>query len=152
MLKVEDVKNFKVADEDLIKCVVDAIQKACDEYDEETNIIEECLVKINYNGINFDFISLSTSDWDDQGKYQYQNEYYQLVSFDNSEKSWVTKDNIIDKYDLCVDVPVSRSGSYFTEYYYTYEKPMIYFSEIKHVEEVIIPAHDEVTMRYLEEN
>lgn len=98
------------------------------------------------NGVNYDIVELDVTDWIDEGKYQYQDMTYQLVSFNNNEYDYSNENNIIDKFNLFFILPVTRSGSYFTDYYYQYDSPTIHRQKIIHVPEQIIPAHDEYEM------
>ena len=115
----------------------------------EHNYLEDgfCFEK---DGIAYGLIEVNESDWDDEGKYQYQDITYQLASFDKSVKKWVCEESVIDKFDLYLILPVERSGSYFTDYYYSYSAPIIKIAMIKHVPEQIIPAHDEVVFKELD--
>lgn len=75
--------------------------------------------------------------WDDQGKYQCKNESGQLIEVDDSF-------NEIIRFNFGVSRSVTRSGSYFSDYYYEYDEYLPY--EIKEVivPEVIIPEHKEL--------
>lgn len=81
---------------------------------------------------------LMESDWDDQGKYQYQEEYGLLCKVDGEGK-------VIEKYDICVVNDITRSGSYFSEYYY--ENAFRAEQIVKKViPEVVIPEHTVITI------
>lgn len=142
MITVEDLKKCKDAPEDLIAVIKVRIDELCSDYYEH-NYIEDGFA-FEYNNVSYDVVIVEKSNWDDQGKYQYQDITYQLVSFDRSAESFAYKDNIIDKFNLIINLSVTRSGSYFSEYYYSYGKPTIKFAKIKHIPEQIIPAHDKV--------
>lgn len=62
----------------------------------------------------------------------------------NSKYSYPCNNNIIDKFDLILTVPVTRSGSYFSEYNYYYNKPLLSLVEIEQIPEQVIPAHEEI--------
>lgn len=115
-------------------------------YSERNPIEDEDKIKFDLNDVNYDVICVEESDWSDEGKYQYQDITYQLVSFNNNEYDYPNKDNIIDKFNLFFILPVTRSGSYFTNYYYEYDTPTICKQKTIHVSEQIIPAHDEYKM------
>ena len=89
-----------------------------------------------YDGKTYMFKEVGDDSWDDQGKYQYKNEEGQLIEIDEKYKE-------IQSFNFGVSRGVSRSGSYFTDYYY--DKDPYEFFEIKEVliPEVIIPAHTE---------
>lgn len=142
MITVEDLKKCKDASEYLIEVIKARIDELCSDYNEH-NYIENGFA-FEYNDVSYDVIVVEKSNWDDQGKYQYQDITYQLVSFDRSTELFAYKDNIIDKFNLIINLSITRSGSYFSEYYYSYGKPTIQLAKIKHIPEQIIPAHDKV--------
>lgn len=136
-LTVNDVKAFAQADKELIDVVRQRIEELCSQGSEYNALEDE--FAFEYNGIAYDLIEADQGNWDDEGKYQYNNLTYQLISHDNSIGS--LSDN---RFNLFIDLPVTRCGPYFTEYYYQYDKPTIMFAEIEYIPEKIIPAHDEV--------
>ena len=137
----------KEPNKELIDFIKNEINKMNNDYYYERNPIEENnIIKFELNNINYDVICVYESNWDDEGKYQYQNITYQLVSFNNKKDDYPNKSNIIDKFNLFFDLPVTRSGSYFTDYYYEYDPPKIYKQKIIHIPEKIILAHDEYEM------
>ena len=99
---------------------------------------------VEHDGISYSVIEVDESSWDDEGKYQYQNITYQLVSYNPEIESYPCDESIIDKYNLFFDLPVTRSGSYFSDYFYEYNKPVIRRGTIEHIPVKIIPAHEEV--------
>lgn len=144
MITVEELKMCKHTPDDLIKVIEYRIKANC-EYMEEHNYLEDGFC-FDYNGISYNLMEVEATPWEDEGKYQYQTITYQLVSFDKSITSWVSKDNIIDKFDLLISINIQRSGSYFSEYFYAYFEPIIFIGKIKHIPEQIIPTHDEVEL------
>lgn len=139
MVEVKDVKKYKKATKDLIEAVKNRVKEVCGDYDEDNHLEDD--FNFEYNGVSYGLIEVDETDWDDQGKYQYQNVTYQLVSYD-ANVGWIR--DIIDEFDLFLVLPVQRSGSYFSDYYYNYNIPYVKIAKIKHVPEQIIPAHDEV--------
>lgn len=144
MVKPEELKTYKNASMDILKEVKDRINQVCSGYDEHNNL--EDGFGFELNGVSYDVIEDGSSEWTDEGKYQFQDITYQLVSFDKSVLSYPCDKSITDKFDLFINLPVTRSGSYFTDYNYSYDKPVVYIAEIEHVPEKVIPAHDEVRM------
>lgn len=143
MITVEELKNCKNASDELIKAVKNRINEVCGNYDEHNHIeddfgFDEC------DGTSYDVYLVEESSWDDQGKYQYQDITYQLVSYDKNVCGYVCDKSIVDRFNLFICLPVTRSGSYFSEYYYEYMKPTIQIAEIEYVPVKVIPAHDEV--------
>ncbi len=133
------MKFTKIASDELVEDILSWVYHI---YDGIGDILEEFTILTD--NINFAFICTEEPDWDDQGKYQYMSIDYQLVSYDNSKHSWPTNDNIIDYYDFIFTQHISRSGSYFSEYYYEYDKPEPYKLKEFLIPEVIIPEHIEI--------
>ena len=133
------MKFTKIASDELVEDILSWVYHI---YDGIGDILEDFTILTD--NINFAFICTRESDWDDQGKYQYMSIDYQLVSYDNSKHSWPTNDNIIDYYDFIFTQHISRSGSYFSEYYYEYDKPEPYKLKEFLIPEVIIPEHIEI--------
>ena len=140
MFKVEDVKKYLTASDELISALRNHIPTT---YDEEENPLE-CL-EFDFENERFALIEVDQSDWDDEGKYQYREETYQLVSYDTNKSSYPNDNSVINKYNIVVSICVQRCGSYFTEYYYSYSDCKISKTVIKHIPVKVIPAHDEVT-------
>lgn len=90
------------------------------------------------NGENYTTVLLDESDWDDQGKYQYKEEYGLLCKLDDNR-------NVIEKYDICVVNDITRSGSYFSEYDYENEFRAEQIVK-KVIPEVVIPEHTVITI------
>lgn len=144
MITVDDVKKCKHVTDNLIDIVKGKLETwpCCS----NENMIECDEMDFEYDNVSYSYIELDESSWDDEGKYQFQDITYQLVSYDstNSEYSYPCDDNIIDKFDLILTVPVTRSGSYFSDYNYEYDEPSLSIVEIENIPEQVIPAHEEV--------
>lgn len=65
------------------------------------------------NGVEYGLDIVDDGDWDDQGKYQYKDVTGVLCK--------TSEDGSVSKYDIAVTQYITRSGSYFSEYYYEYE-------------------------------
>lgn len=148
MISVEELKQCKSATKDLIKAVNDRISEICTS-GAERNPIDQGEFRFTYNGNSYDVIEVEDSSWEDGGKYQYSDTTYQLVSFDKEVKACPCDENIIDRYDLFLNIGVTRSGSYYSDYWYAYDVPTISIAKLKHIPEQIIPAHDEVEWEQL---
>lgn len=135
-MTIEKFRECKVATDGLIDTVKNAINNY--DWDEKNHLLNDFSFK--HNGIVYSTICDNESNWDDEGKYQYKTIIYQLVSYDKNITSYPCDASIIDKYNVFMELLVSRSGSYFTEYYYTYEKPNIQIAKEKFIPEHIIPA------------
>lgn len=96
------------------------------------------------NGDRYGFKSIGDEDWEDDGsgKYQYKDELVQLIKFGEGCK-------FVEKFNFFVSRTISRSGSYYTDWYYDYMdmKPLI--SKEVLIPEQIIPAHTEIKYEVL---
>lgn len=138
---VEEVKKLKRADDDLIA----ALRKELpDGYYGETNPIDE--LEFDHNGERFTLCEHESTPWDDEGKYSFRTEYYQLCSYNPEIENYLCESSGTGEYDILVGIGVSRYGSYFSEYNYEYNDITIKRVIVSHVPEVVIPAHDEVVL------
>lgn len=56
------------------------------------------------DSLGFDFEEVEGGDWDDEGKYQWATDIYKITTEDGS---------------FLISATVQRSGSYYTDYYYS---------------------------------
>ena len=77
MITAKELKECKNATKDLIEAVKTEIKDACSAFDER-NYLEDGF-EFEKDGITYSVIEVDESNWDDQGKYQYQDLTYQLV-------------------------------------------------------------------------
>lgn len=134
-----EMKFTKIASNELVEAILSEVYNI---YDGVGDILEDFTVLID--NINFAFICIQESGWDDQGKYQYSSIDYQLVSYNHSKRSYPTDDNILEYYDFIFTQHISKSGSYFSDFYFEYDKPEPYKLKEVIVPEVIIPEHIEI--------
>lgn len=88
-----------------------------------------------YNGKIYGFKEVGEDKWNDEGKYQYKEEEEgQLIEMDENYKE-------IQEFNFGVSRSISRCGSYFTDYNYTYEPYDMFEIKDELIPEVIIPAH-----------
>ena len=101
--------------------------------DEELSL-EDCLVEVD--NVKYSFENVSQEPWDDQGKYQHSSYEGQLCRVDEDY-------NTLELYDYYIDQSISRSGSYYSDWYYDYQNVRIYkIEKVLIPEEVkVIPAH-----------
>ena len=139
-IEIAELKSLKEVDVDLL----DVINANLKEFNKNRNDEKDPLEKFEFHleNIAFGFINRSESSWEDEGKYQYQELIGQLVAWDLNKEGYPCKKSIVEEYNLFGKVSCGRSGSYYSEYYYTYEKIQLFKYDIKHVEEVVIPEHD----------
>lgn len=130
MIEFKDV-NF----EELKHMDLETAKEIVKQFDDVTSLKDSgCEI----DGERYNTQYLMESDWDDQGKYQYQEEYGLLCKLDDNY-------NVIDKYDICVVNDITRSGSYFSEYYYENEFRVKQIVK-KVIPEVVIPEHTVITI------
>ena len=127
MIKVEDVKQYKLVSDELLQELKDFLVARCNT---EVDLMEDLVFL--YNGKNYSFELLKESAWDDQGKYQYQ------------DVDYILKDEEGNYMNVMAEVVVTRSGSYVSEYYYEYDIPVLYTIGTKIVPEQVIPEHEVV--------
>jgi len=139
-IKIEELKILKEVDVDLLDVINVNLKEFNKTRDDEKDPLER--FEFRLENIGFGFINRSESSWDDQGKYQYQELIGQLVAWDLNKQSYPCKASIVENYNLFGRVSCSRNGSYYSDYYYSYEQIQLFKYDIKHVEEVVIPAHD----------
>ena len=83
------------------------------------------------NGVEYGLDIVDESNWDDQGKYQYKDVTGILC------KS--LEDGSVTKYDIAVTQYITRSGSYFSDYYYDYDPLQVDQLVQKVIPQQIIP-------------
>lgn len=103
----------------------------------EDDVVEKKLLDFKLGANVYEFSYFDKEGIDDDGKYQYGAFNYQLMQ----NKS---------PMNLFICVGFCRSGSYFTDYYYSYDKPEVCTVEIKYVPEVVIPAHKSCVFKIIE--
>jgi len=87
------------------------------------------------NDVRYYLSEVENAGWEDDGKYQYRYATYQIVNVNENYKT--TK-----SYNAFISQSVSRTGSYYSDYYYDYLEIESYRMEVEHVPEKIIPAHN----------
>lgn len=136
------MKNISVEEYDKLvtpsKEILDKVMKLVENRDEsEDDVVEKGLLDFKLGDNVYEFLYLGEESIDDCGKYQYGASNYQLTEGEN-------------KFNLFIRSRFSRSGSYFTDYYYSYDKPEVYIAEIKEIPEVVIPAHKKCEFKIVE--
>ena len=89
------------------------------------------------NGVEYGLDIVDDGDWDDQGKYQYKDVTGVLCK--------TSEDGSVTKYDIAVTQYITRSGSYFSEYYYEYEPLQVDQLVLRVIPQQIIPKRIIVT-------
>lgn len=89
------------------------------------------------DGVEYGLDIVDEGDWDDQGKYQYKDVTGVLCK--------TSEDGSVTKYDIAVTQYITRSGSYFSEYYYEYDQLQVNQLVQKIIPQQIIPERTIVT-------
>lgn len=66
------------------------------------------------DGIHYGIKVTNEGDWDDEGKYQLKEDIGILCEYDD----W----NIVKMFNIAVTQSMARTGSYYSDYYYGYDK------------------------------
>lgn len=145
MFSIKEVKKFIEAD----LRILDALKNKLAEYDfdDEDGNIEG--LKFKLDDLSFALTSVKDEDWISDGKYENSSSYYQLVSYDASKNKYACSKNIINRYTTVVCQEIIRTGSYYSDWSYTYFEPIISIVEIINVPEVVIPEHEDVFLKTL---
>ncbi|HAU84123.1 MAG TPA: hypothetical protein DCW90_00905 [Lachnospiraceae bacterium] len=122
--------------EDLVHMDLEEGKKIVSHFNNE-DYWEELGAKINDTEYGLDIID--EGDWIDEGKYQYKDVTGVL--------SEIAEDGSVTKYDIAVTQYITRSGSYFSEYYYEYEPLDVRQLVQKVIPQQIIPERTVVTFK-----
>lgn len=91
------------------------------------------------DGVEYGLNIIDDENWDDQGKYQCKDVTGVLYK--------ISEDGNATKYDIAVTQYITRSGSYFSEYYYEYEPLEVRQLVHKVIPQQIIPERTVVTFK-----
>ena len=100
----------------------------------ELNILAEAIIKqiptgeisiestdgLVVDGIKYDYEEVDVLSVEDDGKYQYGSTIYGIGLLDE-ERGYGTKGDVL----FHIKQDFNRSGSYYSDYYYDYEKPYV---------------------------
>lgn len=126
--------EFNVNFEELEHMDLDEAKKVVSYFDNE-DWYEELGATID--GVEYRLEIVNDGDWDDQGKYQYKDVTGVLCK--------TSEDGSVTKYDIAVTQYITRSGSYFSEYYYEYEPLQVNQLVLRVIPQQIIPKRIIVT-------
>lgn len=145
--ELNEALKFKHASDELIEALKEHLpnEDMC-----EHNLIERDGCRFVFDYEYYDLIEVGEDPIEDEGKYQYSGTYYQLVKYDNNITPWPSDKSILEKYNVQVYLPYSRSGSYFSDYFYMYNIPTLERITIVDIPEIVIPAHQEVKTENIE--
>ena len=122
--------------DELVEMPFEDAKKIVEEFNNES-FLEDIGEEVN--GINYGVKVLDEGSWDDEGKYQYRTDIGVLCEYD---ENW----NIVKMFDIAVTSQITRSGSYFSDYNYDYEKLEVNKIIKKVIPQQIIPERTVVTL------
>lgn len=143
--KLEDALTFTKASDELLKTIKEHLPGKS-----EYNEIEIEGFKFEFRGECYSVTEIEEDDVISEGKYESGGTRYQLVKYDNTVCNYPCDENILEKYDVQIYITWYRTGSYYSDWYYSYDAPTIQRIKIVDVPEVIIPAHQEVKVEDIE--
>nr|DAP47753.1 MAG TPA: hypothetical protein [Caudoviricetes sp.] len=89
------------------------------------------------DGVEYGLDIVDVGDWIDGGKYQYKDVTGILCR--------TSEDDSVTEYDIAVTQYITRSGSYFSDYYYEYDQLQVNQLVQKIIPQQIIPERTIVT-------
>lgn len=101
------------------------------------HFLEEVIGEVN--GKRYGFHIVEEGNWDDEGKYQFRNDIGILCEYD---EDW----NTVKMFNIAATSDMTRSGSYFSEYYYEYDKLTVNKVIKKIIPKQIIPEREVITL------
>lgn len=122
--------------DELVEMSLEDAKKIVEQFDSE-QFLEDIGEKVN--GTNYGVKVLDEGNWDDEGKYQYRTDIGVLCEYD---EKW----NVVKMFDIAVTSQITRSGSYFSDYNYDYEKLEVNKIIKKVIPQQIIPERTVVTL------
>ena len=133
--------EFNINFEELKHMDLEEAKKIVSHFDNE-DWYEELGATID--GVEYGLDIVDEGDWIDEGKYQYKDVTGILCE--------ILEDDSVTKYDIAVTQYITRSGSYFSEYYYEYEPLQVDQLVQKVIPQQIIPERTVVTFEDKENN
>ena len=82
----------------------------------------ECVDTMVIDNIEYAFAEVESMTWESEGKYDIGQSIWQ-IGFADEECSWNIKEG--RKLDLYIMQCASRTGSYYSDYYYEYDEPFV---------------------------
>lgn len=128
--------ELKLNYDELTEMSLEGAKKIVGEFDNES-FLEDIGEEVN--GTNYGVKVIDEGDWIDEGKYQYRTDIGVLCEFDDK---W----NVVKMFDIAVTSEITRSGSYFSEYNYEYDKLVVNKIIKKVIPKQIIPERTVVTL------
>lgn len=128
--------ELKLNYDELTEMSLEDAKKIIGEFDKDCSLED---IGEEVNGVNYYVDVLDEGDWVDGGKYQYRTDIGVLCECD---EKW----NVVKMFDIAVTSKITRSGSYFSEYNYEYDKLVVNKIIEKVIPKQIIPKRTVVTL------
>lgn len=128
--------ELKLNFDELVEMSLEDAKKIVAEFDNE-HFLEDIGEEVN--GVHYGVKVLEEGDWNDEGKYQYRTDIGVLCEYDND---W----NMTKMFDIAVTSQMTRSGSYFSDYYYEYEDLEVNKIIKKVIPKQVIPERTVITL------
>ncbi len=122
--------------DELVEMSLDDAKKIAGEFDNQS-FLEDIGKEVK--GVNYGVKVIDEGDWIDEGKYQYKTDVGVLCEYD---ENW----NVVKIFDIAITSEITRSGSYFSDYNYEYDKLKVNKIIKKVIPEQIIPERTIITI------
>lgn len=122
------MEGLNVNFEELEHMDLEEAKKIVSHFNNEDDLEE---LGVTIDGIEYGLKIVDETNWDDQGKYQYKDVTGVLCK--------ILEDDSVTKYDVAVTQYITRSGSYFSDYYYQYDPLQVDQLVQKVIPQQIIP-------------
>lgn len=131
-----NLNELKEIERELLSRIVNQI--------DSENIDDEA-IEVDDNRYGFSCIEEGSWEDDGRGKYYSKESTYVLGLYGDDEEKW----DFVEKYNVIVSQFVSKTGSYYTDWNYEYDKPTFSYAKEEIIPEQIIPAHAVVVLEDL---
>ena len=132
MINLEFAKNMKETSNGLLGKLKKEVKKVYDNNNYEYNEYYLDNVKFVFEDNEYILEYYDSNSWEDEGKYQFRNEFYFLTT------------SSYETHNIMISLTIIRTGSYYSYYEYQYEEPSYSKIKTKEIPEQIIPAHETV--------
>ena len=132
-----NLKELMKIDKELLKKIVNRIGE---------DDVEDLTIEVD--GKNYGFLCIEDDVWEDDGRGKYFSKCsrYLLGLFGEGDDRW----KLVEKYNVIALQCVTKTGSYYTDWHYEYDRPTFSYACEEVVPEQIIPAHTVVTFKDLD--
>lgn len=120
--------------ENLVHMDLEEAKKIVSYFDNECDCED---LRATINGTKYRLHIIDDGSWIDEGKYQYKDTTGVLCK--------IAESGIVTEYDIAVTQYITRSGSYFSDYYYEYDPLEVRQLVQKTIPKLVIPERTVVT-------